>query len=315
VFMGRTTGNDIPLIAPEPESLEATLTTRLAIKLTASDSRGLTSTVTQSLEPHIVALTFASAPANLTLDVAGATVDAPLTIASWLDWRLDIAAYDQAAGNDDVWAFDGWSDGGAAQHTIVTPDVATTYTASFSRVSAPPRPPPLQPLVPSVPAPKTLAPRSSSSFRLGTNGRDRIIGTNARDRVCGRGGGDFIALGGGADVAYGGECGSVAGGARAASVPDGHDVMRGGAGADRMYGNAGNDAITGGPGADSLSGGGGADRLAGGAGTDRFLGGTGNDDIDARDGRREVVDCGPGRDRVRADRVDVLRRCEVVEKS
>lgn len=38
----------------------------------------------------------------------------------------------------------------------------------------------------------------------------------------------------------------------------------------------------------------------------------GNDLIDARDGERDLVYCGTGRDTVRADRQDVLHRCERV---
>ena len=48
---------------------------------------------------------------------------------------------------------------------------------------------------------------------------------------------------------------------------------------------------------------------------DVFNGGAGNDVIDAKDGRREIVDCGPGRDRVKADRNDVLRGCEGAKKA
>ena len=54
----------------------------------------------------------------------------------------------------------------------------------------------------------------------------------------------------------------------------------------------------------------GADRLNGRGGSDCIFGGPGRDRIKARDGERDVVNCGRGRDRVRADAVDVLRRCE-----
>jgi hypothetical protein len=55
-----------------------------------------------------------------------------------------------------------------------------------------------------------------------------------------------------------------------------------------------------------------ADRLTVRRGTTSIVAGAGNDTIVSADGRREVVDCGPGRDTVRADRSDVLRHCEVV---
>ena len=55
-----------------------------------------------------------------------------------------------------------------------------------------------------------------------------------------------------------------------------------------------------------------SDRLVVKRGTSRVVAGAGNDTILAADGRREVIDCGSGRDTVSADRSDVLVHCEVV---
>jgi Ca2+-binding RTX toxin-like protein len=54
--------------------------------------------------------------------------------------------------------------------------------------------------------------------------------------------------------------------------------------------------------------------LNGGAGTDRLYGGPGNDVLRARDGQRDVVDCGPGRDTAYVDRLDRVSGCETVRK-
>ncbi|MCA1587134.1 MAG: hypothetical protein LC744_00150 [Chloroflexi bacterium] len=71
----------------------------------------------------------------------------------------------------------------------------------------------------------------------------------------------------------------------------------------------------GGSGNDRINGGSGNDRLFGGANIDNFSGGSGNDVISARDGRRDTVNCGTGRDRVTADRRDrVSRNCERVRR-
>jgi WD40-like Beta Propeller Repeat len=56
------------------------------------------------------------------------------------------------------------------------------------------------------------------------------------------------------------------------------------------------------------------DRLVVKRGTSRVVAGAGNDTIVAADGRREVIDCGSGRDTVSADRSDVLVHCEVVRR-
>jgi hypothetical protein len=55
-----------------------------------------------------------------------------------------------------------------------------------------------------------------------------------------------------------------------------------------------------------------ADRLVVRRGQTRIVAGAGNDRIFAADGRREVIDCGPGNDTVTADRVDRLLHCEHV---
>ena len=73
-------------------------------------------------------------------------------------------------------------------------------------------------------------------------------------------------------------------------------------------------ACVGGAKADELHGDAGNDDLAPGTGRDRVWGGPGNDTIAARDGSRDVIDCGAGLDRVTADRRDRVRGCERVSR-
>jgi Ca2+-binding RTX toxin-like protein len=54
----------------------------------------------------------------------------------------------------------------------------------------------------------------------------------------------------------------------------------------------------------------GGDRLGGGPGSDLLHGGAGPDRLDARDGRRDMIICGGGRDVVRAEARDRLVGCE-----
>ena len=95
----------------------------------------------------------------------------------------------------------------------------------------------------------------------------------------------------------------------------GDDSHQGTSGDDRFSGQAGNDDERGGAGDDDLEGGSGADHLNGGRGKDDINGGAGNDVITSRDGQRDVVTCGRGTDRVRADREDrVSSTCESVSR-
>jgi len=41
----------------------------------------------------------------------------------------------------------------------------------------------------------------------------------------------------------------------------------------------------------------------------------GNDTINSKDGQRDIVECDAGKDRVKADKKDVLHHCEIIVKS
>jgi Tol biopolymer transport system component len=175
-------------------------------------------------------------------------------------------------------------------------------------------------------------------FRLvmGSLRSDKIAGTASHDKVCGGAGDDAISLGAGSDVGYGGACGTLSppekdavswwrtvspAGLRHAGDPpaaptgvDGNDRIVGGKGEDALFGGAGNDNLVGGTGNDLLSGGSGGDVIVGGPGRNRYEGGMGSDSINAANGVRELVDCGFGRDFVKADRRDRLSGCEKVKR-
>jgi hypothetical protein len=90
----------------------------------------------------------------------------------------------------------------------------------------------------------------------------------------------------------------------------GANIINGTAGRDVICGRGGNDRINGRGGHDLLLGGGGADRITGGGGRDAMYGGSGNDTLGARDGVRDTVNGGRGRDRARWDARDVRRSIE-----
>ena len=95
----------------------------------------------------------------------------------------------------------------------------------------------------------------------------------------------------------------------------GADEVLGGDGSDQLLGQGGSDTLLGGNGSDALKGGGGGDSLVGGPGKDGFVAGGGSDYVGARDGVRETIDCGTGKDYVVADRRDVVKRnCETVRR-
>ncbi len=135
---------------------------------------------------------------------------------------------------------------------------------------------------------------------LGGTGIDRIFGGFGNDRLHGQSGSDRISASRGRDRVNGGS---------------GPDRITGGSSPDRISGDADSDRIDGGSSSDVLKGNSGNDRITGRTGNDRISGGSGNDRISARDGTRDRIDCGLGRDSVTADRKDrVARNCERVRR-
>ena len=168
--------------------------------------------------------------------------------------------------------------------------------------------------------------RAGDDCLFGDAGKDVIDGEDGNDRLEGGAGDDRLIGGAGNDDQFGGAGVDRLNGEDGADLLSGgakRDIISGGRGADALYGSTGNDTITGGSGRDRISGGSGADRIYGNAGGDRITPGRGqdrviaaggNDRISARDGRRDRISCGSGRDQVSADRNDVLTSCERVSR-
>lgn len=96
---------------------------------------------------------------------------------------------------------------------------------------------------------------------------------------------------------------------------DGPNTIRGTNDSDRIVGLAGDDDLYGLGGADDIFGNRGDDDIFGGDGGDTIAAGRGDDFIDVQgDGRVDEVDCGSGRDVVRANPEDDLAaNCEVAK--
>jgi hypothetical protein len=179
-----------------------------------------------------------------------------------------------------------------------TPDGSAARNATLTIASNAAGGPHVVQLTGSGPPPVTCEGAPTNTIN-GTTGRDNLRGTTGVDSIFGLGGNDLLNGLGGDDCIFGG---------------GGRDTLKGGGGADRLVGGAGRDRIAGGPTGDQLVGGRGADRLKGGRGANAYNGGRGGDRIAARNGKNELVLCGPGRDRATVDRRDRVRDCERVRR-
>jgi len=221
---------------------------------------------------------------------------------------------------------------GSDQKALTThpaPDIQASWGTRRPR-------PPVDPAgPPATPAGPALRSGTCANERLGSNASETMNGTSAGDRLLGLGGNDRLNGRQGDDCLFGGNGRDRLSGAQGAdrlrgesgndrlggssgrdrlSGGSGNDRLAGDSGGDRLWGRAGRDRLSGGSGNDRLSGGSGNDRLNGGSGRNRLSGGSGNDRVSSANGRRESVNCGSGRDFVRADRSDRLRGCERVRR-
>lgn len=146
----------------------------------------------------------------------------------------------------------------------------------------------------------------------GASGNDLLTGETCNSDRCDAPQSDTLRGGSGNDELQSNQC-------REDECPDGHAD-------DRLYGDDGNDLLylnasptasgrtlaNGGAGDDVIYGSAGGDTIVGGSGRDAIVAGRGSDRINARDGERDRVNCGSGRDTVSADAKDTLVGCEVV---
>ncbi len=126
------TGSSLPFTAPGPEDLRSMnpAGNYLEIRLTATDSQGLSTTVSLDLKPKTTSVRFGTRPAEFFLYANGTKFRAPRTFLSWEGYRLNVYAPPQTHGGK-RYIFRSWSDGRGARHTITTPENSTTYVATF----------------------------------------------------------------------------------------------------------------------------------------------------------------------------------------
>jgi glucose/arabinose dehydrogenase/PKD repeat protein len=103
----------------------------LELKLTATDSGGLSHTVTRRLDPRTVVLTFQTTPGGLQLAVNGTPSTATFTRTVIVGSTNSIAAPSPQTKGGKSYSFQSWSDGGAQTHNITAPPTAATWTARF----------------------------------------------------------------------------------------------------------------------------------------------------------------------------------------
>lgn len=121
-FAGTADGT---FVAPDHE-----YPSHLELRLTATDSGGLTTTTARRLDPQTVDLAFGSQPEGLALAVGSTSQATPFTRTAIVGSTLSVSAPSPQALGPTAYEFVGWSDGGAQTHTIVA-DADASYVATY----------------------------------------------------------------------------------------------------------------------------------------------------------------------------------------
>jgi hypothetical protein len=103
----------------------------LELRLTATDSGGLTSTRRVRLDPKTVQLHFASRPTGVRLVVGSTGTRAPFTRKVIVGSSNSLSAPSRIVSEGQNYRFHTWSDGGARIHNIVAPATDATYRATY----------------------------------------------------------------------------------------------------------------------------------------------------------------------------------------
>jgi hypothetical protein len=101
------------------------------VRLTVSDSDGLTATSTIELRPETVGLALDSEPQGAPISYSGLAGTAPMSRLAAVGYRTTISAADRFVSGGSEWVFDRWSDGGERAHDITVPASATTFIAYY----------------------------------------------------------------------------------------------------------------------------------------------------------------------------------------
>lgn len=104
-------GNDVTFVMQSPVGREGADTAVVEAIVTATDSRGLSSTATKVLRPKVQTIEVDSEPSGLDVMVFGQVVQTPKTLVVWEKQPITVEALGDGFGS--------WSDGGDRSHTFI----------------------------------------------------------------------------------------------------------------------------------------------------------------------------------------------------
>ncbi len=113
---------------------QATYPSYLEVRLTVTDTRGLSDSTSVLIYPEITTITLGSSPPGLSLDLNGESVTTPVTRNVVVGSSNSLTATSPQSLGGSSYEFTSWSDGGAGTHDVVV-NAPTTLTATYSQVT------------------------------------------------------------------------------------------------------------------------------------------------------------------------------------
>ena len=101
------------------------------VHLSVTDSAGFTRTTHRDLHPQLATITVRANHPGLQLAIDGQPRATPIVMTGVVGTQRTLAAAPAQVVDGLSYAFDGWSNGGAATQAILIPEADTTYTASY----------------------------------------------------------------------------------------------------------------------------------------------------------------------------------------
>lgn len=134
-FATRNGVSSATFTAPAPEDLYASAMSYVEVRLTATDSFGLTTTVTREVQPMRVTLTFNTSPGNLIVNVADTVSPHAVnngSVIGWTGWTVMATVPLLQSTSGQWYAFDRWADGPTDAARIIPVGASdATYMAEF----------------------------------------------------------------------------------------------------------------------------------------------------------------------------------------
>jgi Ca2+-binding RTX toxin-like protein len=268
----------------------------LELRLSATDSGGLSDAESVRLDPQTVQLDFRTSPSGLRLVLGSDPATTPFSRTAIVGSKNTISAPSPQTLGGTSYQFSTWSDGGAQTHDVTAGATASTYTAVFESGTCTVTGTSAGEIINGTPTDDVICAGAGPDMIKGLGGNDILKGEKGADKLFGGAGDDALDGGAGTDTANFSESPSAVSASLTDNIATGEgsdalaamENLNGSKYAGTLTGSIANNVLNGSSGNDTLEGLDGADKLTGGGSNDSERGGPGNDTVTGSGGADEL---------------------------